>query len=156
MKKKYFILSIFLIIIDRIIKFIILNNFNLNNSINIINNFVKITYVKNYGGAFSILNGGRFLFIIIGFVAIIYIIKLIFEKGNSKSVSICYSCLMAGIIGNLIDRLFYGYVIDYIDLYFYNYNFFICNFADILIVFSSLFIIIYYLKRGDTDENICC
>ena len=59
-----------------------------------------------------------------------------------------YSLLIGGILGNLFDRIIYGYVVDYLDFYFFNYNFPIFNIADICIVCSVVLIIIDTLRGG--------
>ena len=75
MKKLLILLSVMLIIIDQGIKYIVVSNLNVLDSVNIIPNFLNITYVTNSGGAFSILSGSRYFFIILGIIAIIYLIK---------------------------------------------------------------------------------
>lgn len=113
-----------------------------NSSITIIKDFFNITYVKNIGAAFSILSGGRFLLIIIALIAIYIIYKLLIKNKNLNRINIInYSLLIGGIIGNLIDRIIRGYVVDYLDFTIFNYNFPIFNIADICIVISCVLLI---------------
>jgi signal peptidase II len=154
MKKLIIILSLLLVIIDQIIKYIVISNLNLLDSINIIPNFLNITYVTNSGGAFSILSGNRYLFIILGFIAVIYIIRYIMSYSNITKVDlIAYSLVISGIIGNLIDRIIYGYVIDYIHFYISSYSFAIFNFADMCIVIGVILIIYNLFIKGDSYET---
>ena len=113
-----------------------------NSSITIIKNFFNITYVKNIGAAFSILSGSRILLIMIALIAIYIIYKLLVKNKNLNKINIInYSLLIGGIIGNLIDRIIRGYVVDYLDFTIFNYNFPIFNIADICIVISCILLI---------------
>ena len=106
-------------------------------------NFFRITYVQNLGAAFSILNGGRFLFIIMAIIVLnLIFIFYIKDKDLSKFEIIIFSLLISGIVGNLIDRILYGYVIDFIDFNSFSYNFAIFNLADSFIVISVILLVI--------------
>ena len=154
MKKLLILLSVMLIIIDQGIKYIVVSNLNVLDSVNIIPNFLNITYVTNSGGAFSILSGSRYFFIILGIIAIIYLIKYIMSDSNITKVDlIAYSLVISGIIGNLIDRIIYGYVVDYIHFYISSYSFAIFNFADMCIVIGAIIIIYILFIKGDSYEN---
>ena len=142
-----YIISFIIVLIDFIIKLFIKNNFIVNESIEVINNFFYITYCKNYGVAWSLLSGKRIIPII---TAIFVLIFIFFEIKKIKKLDkfdiIGYSLLTGGIIGNLIDRIFYGYVIDYLDFYIFNYNYPVFNFADICIVLGVI-IVIFFRKE---------
>ncbi|MDD4027482.1 MAG: signal peptidase II [Bacilli bacterium] len=157
MKKKILILSLVFLVIDQISKILVLNNFEQLNSIKIVNNLLYITFVKNEGAAFSILQGGRIIFIVLSlivlFVMIMHIIK---DKKIRKVEFVCYSLLLAGIVGNLIDRVIYGYVVDFIDMYFFGYDFPIFNVADICIVFGAIIFASTYMTKGEKDEINNC
>ena len=142
--KKIGIISLVFIIIDLIVKIIVNSNMNVYDSIIIIPNFFSITYVRNIGAAFSIMENSRILFIIIGFVALILIYKyLIMNKILNKYLMISYSMLIGGIIGNMIDRIIYGYVIDYLSFNIFGYNAPIFNLADTFIVVSIIMLLLY-------------
>ena len=150
--KEISIITIICILIDQIIKTIITNNLELYQSIKIINNFFNITYVRNDGAAWSILSGGRFLLILIGIISLILIYKyFIKDKKLNNLEIITYGLLLGGIIGNLIDRIAFGYVIDFLDFLIFNYNFPVFNIADTFIVIS-VFLIIIDTFRGDKNE----
>lgn len=145
--KKISLIAVFSILIDQIIKIIVSNSLTLNKSIILIKDFFSLTYVRNDGAAFSILSGNRFFLIMIAFLTLFLIYFFFIENKNlSKIEIITYSLLIGGIIGNLIDRIIFGYVIDYLDFYIFNYNFPVFNFADICIVISVLFLILDILK----------
>ena len=66
---------------------------------------------------------------------------------------IMYSMLFGGVVGNFIDRIFYGYVIDFIDIYIFKYNFPIFNIADIMIVCGTILLLYEMLLKGEHNEN---
>lgn len=148
MYKKLTIYSIIFVIADQLIKLIISNLVTYQSSINIIPNFFYITNVHNDGAAWSILSGNVILLAILGVVALV-LIYYFFLKGKtlSKLEIFLYSLLIGGIVGNLIDRIFLGYVVDYIGVILINYYFPIFNFADIGIVISILMMMIISIKE---------
>lgn len=135
--------SFVIVIIDRIIKILIENflQFGIRNKV--INNFFYLTFCKNEGAAFSIFYGKTIFFIVVAAFVVYFLYKSIKNKQKLKKFDIiCYSLLFGGIVGNLIDRLLYGYVIDYLDFELFNYNFAIFNFADICIVLGALILLL--------------
>jgi len=149
MYKKLAIFTILFIFIDQISKILISINFDLNQSINLINNFFSLTYVHNYGAAFSIFSGARFLFIFITIIALNLIYMFFIKNKELKNFEIIiYSLLLGGIIGNLIDRVVFGYVIDFLDFTIFNYDFAIFNLADSFIVVSVILLIFMEVKNG--------
>ena len=141
--KKISLISFICIFIDQMTKLIIKNTINLNSSIILIKNFFSLTYVKNYGAAWSILSGSRVFLIIIALVSLFLIYNYFIKNKNlSKLEIITYGLLIGGILGNLIDRIVFGYVIDFFEFLIFNYNFPVFNFADIFIVVSAGLIII--------------
>ena len=136
------IIIILFLFLDQMIKYLVASNMHLNQSINIIKDFFKITYVTNDGAAFSLFSGNVLLLILIAVFVIIYIFKNI-----KKLEKYIYSILVAGILGNLIDRIFRRHVIDYLDFRLFGYDMAIFNFADICIVVScSLLLLLEVIK----------
>lgn len=150
--KKVYIFALISLIIDQIVKILVSNYLILGQTIKIINNFFYLTYVQNKGAAFSILIGYRYILIIITFIFLYYLHKCIKkQKSFNKLEIISYGLLLGGIIGNLIDRIIYGYVIDYFDFMIFNYNFPIFNLADSFIVIGCIILVINsYLKGEDS------
>ena len=144
----YIVIIIFLII-DIISKLIVSRVCTLNNSVSVINNFFSITYTHNYGGAWSLFSDSIILITVISIIVIIgIIIYLSKKKINNKIESLGYAFLLGGAIGNLIDRIIYGYVIDFLDFNIFGYNFPIFNIADMGIVIG-IFLIIVIEIRGN-------
>lgn len=151
MKEKFkniLVFSLIFIFLDQIIKIIISNKMVLNQSIVLIKKFFSIILVHNTGAAFSILTGSRLLLIFIGLIAIFLLCVYILKQKEIDDFDIyTYSLLLGGIVGNLIDRIVYGYVIDYLSFSFGNYNFPVFNFADICIVISVVLILFRMIRE---------
>ena len=152
--KKILPISLLLVVIDQIVKILVINKMTLQQSIIVINNFFNITYVRNTGAAWSILSGNVLLLIMISIIALgVIYYYLIKDKELKKIHIVSYSMLIGGIIGNLIDRVVHGYVIDYLDFKIFNYNFPIFNIADILIVISIIIIGISLIVGEYHEQN---
>lgn len=152
--KKILPISLLFVVIDQVVKIIVINKMALQQSITIINNFFNITYVRNTGAAWSILSGNVLLLIMISVLALVTIYYyLIKDKDLNKIDIVSYSMLIGGIIGNLIDRIVHGYVIDYLDFKIFNYNFPIFNIADTLIVISIIIIGINLIVGEYREQN---
>ena len=141
----YFILiSILIILSDQLTKYII----NLNHT-SLINNdliFFSIDYVKNYGAAFNILSGSRIFLSTVSTIITLYLIYFILCKKNISNLNLLsYSLILAGTVGNGIDRIIKGYVIDFINLNFIDFPVF--NIADISINIGLIFIIYGLIKN---------
>jgi len=147
------LVSLLVFIIDLISKLIISNNFKLYESISIIDNFFNITYTHNYGGAWSIFESSTLLITIIGIIIIILLIFYVIKnKINSKSDIISYSLIIGGALGNLFDRIVYGYVIDFLDFNIFGYDYPIFNIADMMIVIG-IFMLLIFAERSDKHDN---
>lgn len=146
MKKKMFwlIIAIFTfttVVLDQISKFIVNMTVDFGFTKVIIPNFFSITNARNYGAAWSILWNKRIFIILITFLALLLVLFLMYrEKENNKYKAVYYGLLIGGIIGNLIDRIFLGYVIDFFDFTFFGFHYPIFNISDIAIVISILLI----------------
>ena len=144
-KKKLYllILSIFIIILDQFTKNIIFNNYN--KYINKDFYLFKIDFVKNYGAAFNLFSGNRIFLSFTSVIFSIILIYLILRKNNTKFINyLSYSFILAGAVGNGIDRLVNGYVIDFINLNFINFPVF--NIADISINIGFTLILYSFFK----------
>ena len=117
-------------------------------TIHIIRNFFRITYVQNTGAAWSIFSGNTVFLILISIIVLgIFIYFLLKKDIIEKSEIVIYGLLVGGIVGNLIDRIRYGYVVDFFDFNFGSFNYPIFNVADVMIVLTGLFLIIKILKE---------
>ena len=127
----YFIITLLIITFDYIIKLKVKSNMNVGESIKVIGDFFKITYIQNKGAAFGMLQDKQIVFLVIGFITIAFLINL-FLKTNDNITKTSISMVIGGAIRNIIDRLLYGYVVDMFD--FSGVWSYIFNFADVCVV----------------------
>ena len=143
--KIYFVsLSIFIFLIDQFTKYLIFYNkkFFINKDFL----FFKLDFVKNYGAAFNILSGSRIFLSLISIVFSLLLIYLIFKKNTLNSIDLySYSFILGGTIGNGIDRIYKGFVVDFINLNIINFPVF--NIADISINIGFIFLMYNIFKN---------
>lgn len=140
------IITIIAILLDQLIKIIIKSKI-FNSSIILIPHVLNLTYVQNTGAAFGIGNNSTSMFVAVNVVIIGLITYFIFSKKEelSKLILIALHLVLAGGIGNLIDRIVRGFVIDYIDISpLIKYPVF--NLADIFVVVGCLIVVISLVK----------
>lgn len=144
------ILTMVFLIIDVISKLVVSNLMNVNDSILIIKDFFHITYVRNTGAAWSIFSGETLGLIIVSLIIISFIIYYILKnKPKSRMEKIGYAMILGGALGNLLDRIIYGYVIDFFDFYICGYSYPIFNLADSFIFVGVVLLIIYTWRCND-------
>lgn len=153
MNKKTYIIAVLILIIDQVSKSLIEIFFKLNESVMVIKDFFYITVVHNTGGAWSIFSNHSYLFIIASIVAIVLLIKFMFGFKNNLRNSIAFASLFGGIFSNLADRLFLGYVRDFLDFKIFGYDYPIFNIADIAIVVGVILLIIAVIKGEDKRDK---
>ena len=129
-----FIIAAIVILLDQITKFFATSFLQLNTPIIFIKNFLNFTLVHNRGAAFGVFQNQLFLFILISIIAIALIFYNLRYKENSTIFKLSLSLILGGAIGNLIDRLRYGFVIDFLDLRIWP----VFNLADSVITIAAL------------------
>lgn len=136
-------IGLILAVADQVIKYFVSVNLKPVGSVTVIDNILDFTYVENRGVAFGMFSGMRWIFIVLTVLLICLIIFYMFKKKpQSKLFYVCTALIVGGGIGNLIDRIFYGYVIDYISLSFFEP---VCNFADYCITVGTVLLVVYVL-----------
>ena len=144
--KIYFLsLSIFIILIDQFTKYLMFYN----NKLFINKDFLlfKLDFVKNYGAAFNIFSGSRIFLSLISILFSILLIYLIFRKKTLNSFDLySYSFILGGTIGNGIDRIYKGFVVDLINLNIINFPVF--NIADLSINIGFIFLLYNFFKNN--------
>lgn len=147
----YLILAVAVVVIDQVIKFFVLENLQPIGRVEAIPNLLDLVYVENTGVAFGMFSNLRWLFIAITLVVIIFFIFMLFKTGKeSKLFSISAALIIGGGIGNLIDRIFLGYVVDYLQLSFFSP---VCNFADYCITAGAILLVIYLVFYSDLTKE---
>ena len=144
--KLYFLsLSIFIVLIDQFTKYLMFYNYKLFINKDFL--LFKLDFVKNYGAAFNIFSGSRIFLSLISILFSILLIYLIFRKNTLNSFDLySYSFILGGTIGNGIDRIYKGFVVDFINLNIINFPVF--NIADISINIGFIFLLYNILKNN--------
>ena len=144
--KLYFLsLSIFIVLIDQYTKYLMFYNKNLFINKDFL--LFKLDFVKNYGAAFNIFSGSRLFLSLISILFSIILIYLIFRKNTLNSFDLySYSFILGGTIGNGIDRIYKGFVIDFINLNIVNFPVF--NIADISINIGFILLLYNIFKNN--------
>lgn len=148
------IISIILLCIDQISKLLVVNLLTKTDSITIIKKFFYLTYINNDGAAFSILVGKRIFLILIAVLVIVMLIRYI-KKNNieNKLELVSISLIIGGSLGNLMDRVIRGYVIDFLDFKIFNYNFPIFNLADTFIVIGVFLLLLKEIRKENNLDS---
>ncbi|PKM90958.1 MAG: signal peptidase II [Firmicutes bacterium HGW-Firmicutes-12] len=112
----FWIIAIVVLILDRGVKFLVTAYMELGQTIPVIKGFFHITFVKNPGAAFGILTDKKWFFIIVTIVVLILLFYLVYTIGQQSAfLSITIGLVAGGAMGNLIDRIHSGLVVDYLD-----------------------------------------
>lgn len=150
-------LSFVAFIADLASKMVILQHFQLFDSVNIVPMF-NLTYVQNHGAAFSFLadHDGWQKFLFIG-LAIVISMGLLILLAKNKKVQVlqnsAYSLIIGGALGNMCDRLVHGSVVDFLDFYYQQWHYPIFNVADIAITCGAILLGIDVLKNSDKKKS---
>ena len=143
--------SFYIVLLDQVSKFLVLNTLGFERSKNIIPNLLNFTLVKNRGAAFSLLSNSTSLLTVISILASLLLITIILKfppRSHWNLIGLAY--LLGGTLGNGIDRLFKGYVLDFLELI--PINFPIFNVADISINIAIICFVIDIIKTKDKSE----
>ena len=148
--KLYFVsLSIFIVLIDQFTKYLMFYNKKLFINKDFL--LFKLDFVKNYGAAFNIFSGSRVFLSLISIFFSILLIYLIFRKNTLNSFDLySYSFILGGTIGNGIDRIYRGFVVDFINLNIINFPVF--NIADISINIGFIILLYNIFKNKRWNE----
>lgn len=134
----YFFLIVVILLLDQLTKYLVKNNLT---DLNLIKNFLSITYITNTGSLFGILKGTNVYLIWFSFI-VLGLIMFYWHEINKRD-KLFFAMIIGGIIGNLIDRIAYGFVVDFISFSFWP----AFNVADSAIVIGIIGLIYYSLKN---------
>lgn len=140
----YFFITL---LIDQILKYIVISS---NCDVTIIPKYFNLIYVQNTGGVYGVFEDNNFAFCIIS--AIVLMILFIYSKNitkDNKFKQVLWQLILAGGVSNLIDRIFRGFVVDFVQMI----GFGVFNFADACIVISAIIIIFIELKEIASGNN---
>lgn len=143
----YVVLAALLLAADIITKIIAETKLSVIGTVPIINEIIHLTYVENRGMAFGLFSGGRIGFIIVTVAVMAVLAVLIFKTAkNHRTVWLKAgsACVLSGAVGNLIERVGKGYVVDFLD--FRVIDFPVFNIADIAVCVGAVMLVIHFLK----------
>lgn len=144
-----------LVAIDQLIKLLVIEHLEPIGSLTLIDGFIRLKYAENTGAAFGSFSGKTSFLSIFTLVIIILALIYLFVKKRKVDVEyVCISLIIAGGLGNLVDRVFRGFVVDYIEPLFIDFAIF--NFADILVTCSCIVLVIwliYEIYRESKNEK---
>ena len=161
MKRKYWVLLITCLLVlslDQYTKYTVLKNLPLHHRVEVIPGFFNLTHVRNTGGAFGIFGGrrgGTVFFVSVSIIAVGTLLFLLRKMGeDEKNLALSFSLVLAGAIGNLIDRLFYGEVVDFLEFYHSSFYWPAFNIADSAICIGIGLMAIEFLIRDHKKAKI--
>jgi len=138
-----FLVSFLILILDQLIKFVIIKKIPLNSSISVIPKIFSLSHIHNYGAAFGIFQNSSQLLLWFSII-IVGIILYIYDRiPKEKIVQILVALVLGGTLGNLIDRIRFGYVIDFLNFKIWP----AFNLADSAITIGIIGLIIYLMKK---------
>lgn len=153
----YIILPIILVILDQATKYYAIAHFKGQEMVEVIPNWLYFTYLENRGAAFGFLNTKPWVFTILASVFVIAMTIILLQNRNNINsfYKLSLAIIIAGALGNLIDRLTHGFVVDFIFSPLNGlYNFPVFNLADMYLTVTAIVIAIYVIFfDGDTDVN---
>ena len=154
----YLLLVTAALIADRWTKVLIRNRFDLNESISVIDGFFNITYVRNTGVAFGIFSSisspakSVLLSLFTAFAAVVVITYSVRSPARNRLLQVALSLILGGALGNLYDRLSYGYVVDFLELYAGSYHWPSFNVADAAIS-TGVVLLAIEIIRNETPSR---
>ncbi|KAB7669243.1 signal peptidase II [Bacillus sp. B1-b2] len=144
----YYIIALFIVILDQWTKWLVVKNLELGESVEVIKDFFYITSHRNSGAAWGILKDQMIFFYIITIIVVLGLVYLIKTGTKGKLLyGVSLGLILGGAIGNFIDRVRHQYVVDFINTYIFNYDFPIFNIADSSLVIGVILLIFVMLKE---------
>ena len=143
-------IALAVIVVDQLTKSLVLDAFRLHDS-QVVTPFFNLVRVHNTGAAFSFLAGAtgwqRWFFVVLGTVAAVFIVWMLRRHGGQRLFGWALALILGGALGNVIDRLLHGYVIDFIQVHYRNAYFPAFNVADSAITVGAVLLVLDELRR---------
>lgn len=150
----YYLIALFIIIVDQVTKYLVVQFMELGENIPIIENFLYLSSHRNQGAAWGILQGQMYFFYIITMAVVIGLIIYLQKLPNDqKWMKFALSLMLGGAVGNFIDRLLHQEVIDFINTFIFSYDFPIFNVADSALVIGVGIILVLTLLEGKKEKE---
>lgn len=150
MQTKFLGIIVLMLGLDQVSKWLVRDAMDLGQSIPIISSLMSLTYIENRGAAFGIMAGGRVLFIALTFLLLAFLLWYRHQnKHQSFLLEISTGLIIAGALGNLIDRILKGSVTDFIDFHFFP----IFNVADIAVTCGVFLMAVFIFQDENKSTN---
>ncbi|PIS31811.1 signal peptidase II [Candidatus Saganbacteria bacterium CG08_land_8_20_14_0_20_45_16] len=146
----FYLLALVILVFDQIFKYLVYHLMYFGQSVPLYSNFLKLTYVRNTGAAFSLFVGFSSYLIVVGVIvvlAVIYFHHRLSPRNYWMQVALAF--VLGGSLGNLLDRIFRFYVIDYIDITIWP----VFNFADIIINVGVIMIVLKLFEKEASEVH---
>ena len=146
-----------ILLFDQGTKLLVDHTIPLHHSVSIIDGLVDLTHVRNTGAAFGLLAGhrralGSYILIVFSLIAIVFVIHLLRRLSDADTgLILSLTFILAGALGNLVDRLFYGEVIDFLDVYWNGYHWPAFNVADSFITVGAVLCLWFLMRTKGRD-----
>lgn len=146
-------LLIILVGLDQWTKWAIVKSIPIGQSLEVVPGFFELTYLQNRGAAFSSMEGvGMWFFILLTLIAVGVMIYYFFKSSNPR-IDFALAMIMAGALGNLIDRICFGYVRDFFRFYIFGHPFAVFNVADVCITLGFVVLVVELLWSDWKDHK---
>ncbi len=143
-----FLVALVVVIIDQVSKFLIVSNLGVGQSIPVIPGYFEFTYVVNHGAAWGLLSGKTAYLIVLAIILLVLLLLYLKFCLKSRNQFIALALVLGGAVGNLIDRIRLGWVIDFVDFKVWP----VFNVADMAIVVGSL-LLLWFLHRENRENK---
>ncbi len=149
----YYVLALVVLILDQLSKYIVSHAMQVGESIPIIPNVLELTSLRNTGAAWSILEGKMLFFYIVSIVVLAIVIYYMQKIGRFHPLlGTSLGLIIGGTLGNFVDRLVHGKVVDFIHVYIGTYSYPIFNLADSALCVGAILLLIYSLKDNKKEK----
>lgn len=153
-KEKIYSIGCVLLIIDQLLKLLVRSKVPLLSEITVIPNFFSIYHIENKGAAFSLFGGATIILIIISILVLLFLDRyVLIEKEMTKWRIFSLGIIVGGVVGNLIDRILYGAVVDFLAIDIFGYGFPVFNIADIGITVGFLTLAVGIIRRDSNERR---
>ncbi len=139
------------VVLDQAVKLLVRSTMTLNETIPVIDGFFDIYYITNTGGAWSILSNYTWVLTMVSCLMVVFMVSYMFST-RDKFVKLGLSLVIGGAVGNLIDRIVFGKVVDYLAFDIFGYDFPTFNVADMMVVVGTISLAVYIVFFYDKAE----
>lgn len=153
-KEKIYSIGCILLMVDQLLKLLVRSKVPLLDEITVIPNFFSIYHIENKGAAFSLFGGATIVLIVISILVLLFLDRyVLIEKEMTKWRIFSLGIIVGGVVGNLIDRILYGAVVDFLAIDIFGYGFPVFNIADIGITIGFLTLAVGIIRRDSNERR---